>query len=221
MGKPPRLTRPIGDYSALYRNTPPTWWRFATTTNLTSDHSLLPSLLPASSNFHLTTMPTQASLHVLIAHYLATNYPGALPSFLSSTGTPPPDLSHPPVPDLQTLVSDGQSYELARQLGSSSLNNVAEKQGWDLPLEKLAQVPLKPGDGLTPDREIKVLTTGNLLALAVGPIPERRFDTATAEYRASWRQGVVVSSADKGVRVLDYETGEVSSVYPTSHHHPC
>lgn len=153
-------------------------------------------------------MPTTASLHALIAHYLAANYPAALPSFLSSTHTPPPDLSQPPIPDLQTLVSDGQSYELARQLGSSSL--AQEGDGWSAPLEKLAQVPLREGDGLKPAREIPVLTTGNLLALAVGPIPEREFDTASAEYRARWREGVVVSSADKGVRVIDYETGEVS-----------
>lgn len=156
-------------------------------------------------------MPTTASLHALIAHYLAANYPGALPSFLASTGTPAPDLSSPPVPDLQTLVSDGQSYGLARQLGSSSIAPTSEEGAWAAPIEKLAQTPLRPGDGLTPARQIRVLTTGNLLALAVGPIPERAFDTAAAEYRAQWRQGVVVSSADKGVRVLDYESGEVSA----------
>lgn len=157
-------------------------------------------------------MPTTAGLHALIAHYLATNYPAALPAFLTSTNTPPPDPTSPPVPDLQTLVSDGQSYELARQLGATSLP--AEAGGWAAPLEKLAQVPLRDGDGLTPQREIPVLTTGNLLALAVGPIPEREFDTAAAEYRAQWRRGVVVSSADKAVRVLDYASGEVSKPLP-------
>lgn len=157
-----------------------------------------------------TIMSTTASLHALIAHYLAANYPAALPSFLSSTKAPPPDLDHPPVPDLQTLVSDGQSYELARQLRGASLAEAESEGPWSGPLESLTKTPLREGDELKPNRELSVLTTGNLLAVTCGLIPEREFDTSAAEYRAAWKKGIVVSSADKGVRVLDFQNGEVS-----------
>jgi hypothetical protein len=49
-----------------------------------------------------------------------------------------------------------------------------------------------------------------LLSVAVGDVPTRRFDTATAAYVAERRRSVLVASADKVVRVVDYETGEVS-----------
>lgn len=139
-----------------------------------------------------------ASLQTLIAHYLATSYPSALPSFLSATGEPFPDIAHPPDPDLRTLAQDYLSHQLAKQLE----NVVIEKkqdgswEGWSARDVMGVQAPrrvLRVGDGGRGEgigrgtesgrrkgSRIEGLSVGNLLGVQVGDIPKRWFDTTKA-----------------------------------------
>lgn len=151
-----------------------------------------------------------SSLHNLIAHYLAQNYPLALPPFLGATGIPPPDLTNPPVPDLPTLVADAVSAQLAQQLAATSLSAGIDGEQT---LAELVKAPLPPTATLgAVIRSVDDVSAANLLAVKVATLPRRTFDTATASYHAQWVKSIVAASADKAIRVIDYATGEVRAV---------
>lgn len=142
----------------------------------------------------------------LVAHYLSSHYPSVLPAFLHASGTAPPDPTSPPVPDLQTLVSDAQTSALATKLGSTSIDELKGAAAI------LAQ-PLPAKDTLSEvDRAFEHITDGNLLAVVVGDVPHRELNTSTAEYEARRVRSVVCAGADKAVRVLDWSTGEVCNI---------
>lgn len=123
-----------------------------------------------------------ANLQTLIAHYLSTSYPSALPSFLAATGLPQPDPSNPPQPDLRTVAQDYLSHQLAKELGSVKLEKAYDGswRGWTA----RDVVALKP-EGKKRElkanvRTVEGLSVGNLLGVQVGRVPKRWFDTATA-----------------------------------------
>ncbi|KAL1405114.1 hypothetical protein Q8F55_008737 [Vanrija albida] len=150
------------------------------------------------------------SLHSLIAHYLAQNYPLALPPFLGATGTPPPDPANPPIPDLPTLVADAASAALAAQLAATTLSAGIEGAA---SLAALASAPLPPTAGLgAVIRTVDDVAAANLLAVRVATLPRRTFDTASAAYVARWAKSIVAASADRAIRIIDYDTGEVERI---------
>lgn len=121
-----------------------------------------------------------ATLQTLIAHYLATTYPSALPSFLSATGEPAPDTAHPPQPDLRTLAQDYLSHQLAKQFEAVALEKAQDGSwaGWtakDVVAMKTEAKVLKGGN-----RTVEGLSVGNLLGVQVRDVPVRWFDTASA-----------------------------------------
>lgn len=121
-----------------------------------------------------------ANLQTLIAHYLATSYPSALPSFLSATGEPEPDTAHPPQPDLRTLAEDYLSHQLAKQFEAVALEKAQDGSwtGWTaqdvVAIKSNARVLQNGG------RTMEGLSVSNLLGVQEGDVPVRWFDTATA-----------------------------------------
>jgi hypothetical protein len=156
--------------------------------------------------------PDTANLHNLIAHYLCTYYPAALPAFLSASGAADPATLPPPGVDLRTLVLDAASAaradELAAKLASTEIN-----PGGKVPLDKLLAVPVRASLG--PEKHAFPVAVANLLSVAVADVPFRSFDTATAAYVAGRKRCVLVSGADREVRVVDYASGEVSLNVPS------
>ena len=131
-----------------------------------------------------------ATLQTLIAHYLATSYPSALPSFLSATGEAPPDLAHPPQPDLRTVAQDYLSAQLAKQFEGVGVNAKVEKAqdgswaGWtarDVVGMKIARRELRVSTiAAGTERTVEGLSVGNMLSVGKGEVPRRWFDTSTA-----------------------------------------
>ncbi|TXT04344.1 hypothetical protein VHUM_04111 [Vanrija humicola] len=152
---------------------------------------------------------SSSSLNALVAHYLAQHYPLVLPPFLGASGTPPPDLSNPPIPDLATVVADAASAALAQKLAATTLAAGIEGES----LADLVKAPLPPTATLgAVIRSVEDVSAANLLAVKVATLPRRTFDTASASYRAEWVKSIVAASADKAIRVIDYATGEVTSL---------
>jgi hypothetical protein len=128
-------------------------------------------------------------LQTLIAHYLATNYPAVLPTFLSAAQIATPDLSRPPNPDLRTLVTDYASHHLAQQVAHMALveDQVMEPskdgswRGWTL--KNMIELEMDEGvrlGGLK--RSIEGISASNLITVGAERIPKRVFDTASASY---------------------------------------
>ncbi|KAL7424474.1 hypothetical protein Q5752_000158 [Cryptotrichosporon argae] len=160
---------------------------------------------------------SQAKLHTLIAHYLATNYPSALAPFLSAAAVPAPDPAHPPTPDLRTLVSDHLSASLAADVSSLTVSTSASAPAADdwsaWSLADMARLELAPEVKLDRvGRTIDGVSASNLLTVDVRLLPTRTFDTRTAEYRAAWHRRIITSSVDRTLKVLDYETGDVDAI---------
>ncbi|CAK9780152.1 WD40 repeat-like protein [Cutaneotrichosporon oleaginosum] len=141
-------------------------------------------------------------LNTLIAHYLATHARPALHPFLAASDTPAPDLSNPPNPDLLTLVTDARAAQLASQLNNIHIAPVDD-------LKALLAEPLPSSDKLRSDRAFEHITDGNLTAVAVADLPRRSFNTATAEYETRHARSIVVGGADRTIRIVDWESGEV------------
>jgi len=151
--------------------------------------------------------PENAHLHDLIAHYLSTSYPAALPAFLSASGAVDPATVPPPKPDLRTLVADAASAARAAALAEQMKTLGVEDE---VSLDKLLARPLEAGDELKEVVKSTPVAASNLLSVTVANVPFRRFETGTAEYVAGYRRCVLVSAADKEVRVVECESGEVS-----------
>lgn len=140
------------------------------------------------------TMSTQApDIAELVAHYLQTTYPAVLPSFLAAANRPAPDPSRPPVPDLRTVVQDYLSAQLAASVQALALSNgntgggdESEQpatdgswRGWRTSdVMKLGMPQEEELSGVV--RSVEGVSAGNLIAVSVGNVPSRRFDTATA-----------------------------------------
>jgi hypothetical protein len=77
-------------------------------------------------------------------------------------------------------------------------------------VDELVELPLPASDVLYEVVRTIPLAASNLLAVAVANVPFRNFDTNRAEYVAGYRRSAIVSGADREVRVMDYESGEVS-----------
>lgn len=118
----------------------------------------------------------------LIAHYLATSYPSALPPFLQATGLPQPDLSHPPNPDLRTLAQDYLSSQLADRVHGVALEQKAQDGSWrGWTARDVADLELEQGVKLDRVvRSIDGISADNLLVVVVDRIAKRTFDTSTA-----------------------------------------
>ena len=116
------------------------------------------------------------NLQDLIAHYLALRYPSVLEEFLRAAQVAPPDLGHPPNPDLRTLVEEYVSARTAEQLGKLQMEEASETSLQDLvKIEMPASVRL---GGLR--RTIEGVGASNLLTVGEAKLPRRRFDLATA-----------------------------------------
>lgn len=112
-----------------------------------------------------------SNLPSLIAHYLATTYPAVLPSFLAAANIPPPDLTHPPNPDLRTVIADHLSQSIAADTAQLSL---------DPHPPTALEAALDPSIHLRPGRTISGVSADSLLCVRVADLPTRRFDTASA-----------------------------------------
>jgi hypothetical protein len=124
------------------------------------------------------------SLPVLVAHYLAANYPAALDSFLHASGQPAPDPSRPPHPDLRTLVEDYVSAHLAREIGDVAIHDEpisadGSWRGWKS--KDVIKLDLAQDVSLSrTTRSIQGITAANLLTVDVRHLPKRHFDLALA-----------------------------------------
>lgn len=123
-----------------------------------------------------------SDLQTLIAHYIATSYPSALQSFLQATGTPSPDLSNPPSPDLRTLAQDYASSRLAHTVATLKVDDKATDGSWrNWTGRDVAEVQLDPDvklGGVV--RNLEGVSAANLLATLVANVPVRTFDTNSA-----------------------------------------
>lgn len=135
----------------------------------------------------------------LVAHYLQTTYPAVLPSFLAAANRSAPDPARPPVPDLRTVVQDYLSAQLAasiQALAVSKGGNGGEDEperpatdgswrGWRTSDVMKLGMPQEEGlSGVV--RSVEGVSAGNLIAVSVGNVPSRRFDTATAAYAVAF-----------------------------------
>lgn len=150
-----------------------------------------------------------AHLHDLIAHYLSTHYAAALPAFLSASGAPDPTGKSAPNPDLQTLVADAASAARAAAAERDLASRLAATHLDEISLQDLLARPLPAQDSLTEVKRTYEVAASNLLAVTVANLPFRKFDTSSAEYVASSKRCMLVSGADRDVRVIDYDSGEV------------
>ena len=125
-------------------------------------------------------------LQLLIAHYLATNYPAVLEPFLEAAQIPSPNLIAPPSPDLRTLVQDYVSHHLAQDMDTVSLEDGGvipatdgSWRGWTLADMLKVEMPLDTRlNGLR--RSLEGISASNLLTVHVGGVPKREFDTTSA-----------------------------------------
>ncbi|KIR81449.1 hypothetical protein I306_01429 [Cryptococcus gattii EJB2] len=153
----------------------------------------------------------------LIAHYLATNYPTALEPFLQAAQIAAPNPSHPPDPDLRTVIEDWSSQQLAASLATTTIDESdidaplrdGTWKGWKL--KDMMKVGLKGGVGLrSTDRKFEGVSAANLLTVAAVRVPKREFDTSSAVYRTSCPLDIVTTSVDKTLKIIDYSSGEVN-----------
>ncbi|WVQ94844.1 hypothetical protein IAU59_001927 [Kwoniella sp. CBS 9459] len=162
-------------------------------------------------------------LQSLVAHYLSTNYPSVLPSFLEASHLPPPDPSKPPAPDLRTLVEDYLSNQLVNDLNAATLNQESDVDMDDEPSKDGSWRGWTPKDmmkvTMDPDvklegvrRSIEGVSAMNLLTVGEAKVPKRVFDTSTASYVASYPSSIITTSVDKTLKIIDYNTGEVDRI---------
>ncbi|OXG77673.1 hypothetical protein C349_05210 [Cryptococcus neoformans var. grubii Br795] len=153
----------------------------------------------------------------LIAHYIAIHYPAALDPFLQAAQIAAPDLSHPPNPDLRTVVEDWSSQQLATSLAMTTIdeNNTdvpasdGTWKGWKL--KDMMKAGLREGVGLrSTDRGFYGVSAANLLTVGAFHVPRREFDTTSAVYRTSCPLDIVTTSVDKTLKIIDYSSGEVN-----------
>ncbi|WVF67245.1 hypothetical protein IAT40_001993 [Kwoniella sp. CBS 6097] len=159
-------------------------------------------------------------LQRLVAHYLSTNYPSVLPSFLEASHLPSPDPSNPPNPDLRTLVEDYLSTQLVKDLNDANIDdgevemeptNDGSWRGWTH--KEMMKVTMDPGVKLEGvKRNIEGVSAMNLLTVGEAKVPKRVFDTATASYVASYPSSIITTSVDKTLKIIDYQTGEVDRI---------
>ncbi|WVQ84556.1 hypothetical protein IAT38_006710 [Cryptococcus sp. DSM 104549] len=157
-------------------------------------------------------------LPILIAHYLATNYPSVLQPFIQAAHISSPDLLNPPSPDLQTLVGNWLSENVAVQLANVTLDSKFKSlsngswTGWKA--EDMVQLGIKDGVALKgPRRSLGHISASNLLTVDVLKVPTRQFNTSLAGYHAQYPLRVVTSSVDKSISIVDYASGEVESIF--------
>ncbi|OCF34194.1 hypothetical protein I316_04144 [Kwoniella heveanensis BCC8398] len=165
-------------------------------------------------------------LQSLVAHYLSTNYPSVLPSFLEASHLPAPDPSNPPTPDLRTLVEDYLSSRLAEDLHNASLGQGDTEMGADTDMgpandgswrgwthKEMMKVTMDPRVKLEGvKRNIEGVSAMNLLTVGEAKLPKRVFDTSTASYVASYPSSIITTSVDKTLKIIDYHTGEVDRI---------
>jgi len=132
-------------------------------------------------------MPTSTPhLQVLIAHYLASNYPAVLEPFLQAAQIPTPDVTSPPQPELRTLVQDYLSHRFAEDTGTLTLEDgeiaPADDGSWrNWKSGDMMKVEMHPDEGLVEVRRtLEGISASNLLTVDVRRVPRREFDTATA-----------------------------------------
>lgn len=123
-------------------------------------------------------------LQTLIAHYLASNYPSVLPSFLAAAQSPELDTDRPPRPDLQSLVTEFYAHQASIDLASTTLEDDERVYdgnwaGWTAGQVMKIEMPndVKLG-GLR--RTIEGISATNLLTVGVSKVPRRSFDTSIA-----------------------------------------
>lgn len=130
-------------------------------------------------------MPASPHLQTLIAHYLSANYPSVLPAFIAAAQLPEPDPTHPPRPDLQSLVTEFYAHQASIDLAATTLDDAHELtqdgswRGWTArDVVKLGMPPEVKLNGV--QRTIEGISAANLLTVDVVKVPKRVFDTSTA-----------------------------------------
>jgi WD40 repeat protein len=171
-------------------------------------------------------MASTPNLQTLIAHYLAVNYPNALPAFIEAAHVPEPDTANPPRPDLPSLVTEFYAIQASIDLSNIKLDeheisHDGSWKGWTakqvMKVELTADVKL---GGVR--RTLEGISAANLLTVGVQPVAKRVFDTSIAgyvyhmayteaRYRSTYPLSIVTTSVDKSLRIIDYTTGEVES----------
>lgn len=140
-----------------------------------------------ASAFVFTMSSATDRIPALIAHYLATHYPTALDPFLQAAQIAAPDFSHPPNPDLRTVVEDWSSQQLATSLAMATIDESdidapardGTWKGWKL--KDMMKAKLSAGVGLrSTDRGFHGVSAANLLTVAAVHVPSREFDTSSA-----------------------------------------
>ena len=119
-------------------------------------------------------MSRSTTLEQLVAHYLFTSYPSALPAFLAATHLPN-DGTTIPSEDLRTIYNDYLSHGLARDLQSTSITSDGASG-----VKQLMKIPLAPRVRIGEPERVWEVGGGNLLVVGVGVVGRRAFDTATA-----------------------------------------
>ena len=110
-----------------------------------------------------------SQLQLLIAQYLVRHYPAVAPVFLDAARVTLPD--EPLAIDLETLVEEYLAKEAVNQMATLNVEDYSLGQS----MKRDTEARL-----LRNHRTIDGITTGNLLAVQVVPVPRRRFDTTTA-----------------------------------------
>lgn len=130
-------------------------------------------------------MSTSPHLQRLVAHYLASNYPAVLETFLTAAQIPAPDLTSPPRPDLQTLIADYESYQLSQHLEATSIDEETQPaqdgtwRGWKL--GDMLKVGMSKEVRLSGvKRTYEDISAANLLTVGVQAVPWRSFNTSNA-----------------------------------------
>lgn len=126
-------------------------------------------------------------LKTLIAHYLASNYPSVLPAFIEAAQLPQPDPSHPPRPDLQSLVTEFYAQQASIELAATTLQEDDKVydgdswKGWSAKDVMKIEMPQELRLGGV-RRTLEGITAANLLTVGVVKVPRRNFDTSIAGY---------------------------------------
>ncbi|WVO16717.1 hypothetical protein L204_104398 [Cryptococcus depauperatus] len=152
----------------------------------------------------------------LIAHYLASSYPSVLEPFLRASKASLPDPARPPQPDLRTLVEDWLSEQLAQQMAVATIDENKELvrngswQGWKI--KDMLRIKLKENVEFSVRSKIEGISAANLLSVTALHVPCREFDTSLAVYKASCPLSIVVTSVDKTLKIIDYNSREVDRI---------
>lgn len=114
-------------------------------------------------------------------------------------------------------MQDWQSSLLASKLAATKLSSSSLSGAEDSPsLDTLMKMQIPEPIGLTKvDKSFHGFAIGNLLGVKHANVPKRTFDTATARYRASHQDRLLVTGVDKTLRTIDPLTGEVDQLFQT------